>query len=158
MTHDSSGAAYQENPRVEGGQVEEVVVTTPAAGVGWTYTIPAGYTMDVRSIAMQLVTDGNVASRTNFQIVVDDGTTELGRTFAATTCAASKTFQMCAHVGFEGGGGGINDVCTTMALPVGAGTRLLPGWRIKALAPLNVQAGDQFSNIVISAVLRPYPN
>jgi hypothetical protein len=152
-----SGADYQNNPRVEGGQVEEIVVPNPAAGAAWTTTIPAGYTWEVRGIACKLVTDANVASRTNFIITVTDGTTELGRTFAQTTCAASKTFRITSAIGYQGGGAGINDVGTVMSIPMGDGTRMLPGWVI-TLSLTAEQAGDQFSDIILTVIRRPFPN
>lgn len=152
------GASNQNNPRVEGGQVEEIAVTQPAAGAAWSYELPTGYTYELRAIAAKLVTDANAASRTNFTLIVTDGSSvEVGRVFATTTCAASKTFHISAHSGYQGGAAGINDVATIMALPLGDGTRLLPGWTI-ALTLTAEQVGDQFSEIIISAIRRPYPN
>lgn len=155
-----SGADYQNNPRVEGGQVEVFTVANPAAAAGWTFTIPAteGYSYEIKGIAYRLVTDANVAARTNFQLTVDDGTTELGRSFSSVTCSASKTFQFSANVGFQGGSAGINDVMAQHSLPLGEGTRLLPGWRITMPALSLMQAGDQISNIRIVAIRRPFPN
>lgn len=148
-----SGAEYDINPRVEGGQAEVVTVADPSAGADFSYTLPDGYNYEVRSIAYQLVTSAAAANRNPGVKVTDGSDVELGRSFTTGATTATKTSQQNADIGFVGGGNSITDVAHIYSVPFGA-SRLPAGWKIKSVVN-NIQAADQISNVRLTLVKRP---
>lgn len=147
------GSGYQLNPRVEGGQVEEISVSDPAAGADFSYTLPDGYTYDLRGIAFQLVTSATVASRQPQVVITNASNAELARSGTTGATTASKTSQQNANPGFVGAGNSLTDVEHIFSMPM-RGTRLLAGWKVKS-AINALQATDQISNVRILAIRRP---
>jgi hypothetical protein len=156
-----SGADYDLNPRVSGGQVEIITVANPAAGADFSHTIPDGYTYDVREIAFQLVCSGTVINRNPGHAITNASDQVLFYCFTTGSSTAGVTSQCCTAESFVGGGNSMTTVCHIWSLLTGSAeagnTRLLPGWKIKSLIN-NLQAGDQISNIRLTVIRRPFPN
>lgn len=151
-----SGADYQSNPRVEGGQVEIITVTTPSAGADFSHTIPDGYTYEVRAMSFQLVASATVANRQTGTIITDSADVELCRMNTTGATTANQTVQNSVNPGYTGTGNSLGGVGHVWGMPL-RDVRLLPGWKIKS-AVTNLQAGDQISVIRLVVIRRPFPN
>jgi hypothetical protein len=153
-----AGEHYNDNPRVEGGQIEIITVANPAAGVDFSYTIPAGYTFELLGVAFQLVTSATVANRACHLIVTDSGDVEVASSTQQTAVTASLTYQSSFHRGQCSGNtllaGALSRGTINLAL---AEVRLLPGMKVKSKIGL-IDGTDQISNIRIVGISRPYPN
>jgi hypothetical protein len=125
---------------VEGSTV--VAPANPAAGADWSFTITAGGTL--QSVTARLVTSATAANRTP-QLVVTDGaghTVALSPAAPAQPASATATYQWSATSPSQAATG------ATVTLPVPALTAAV-GWTV-ATTTAGIQAGDQWSNIVIA--------
>lgn len=105
-------------------------------------TAPGGATWRVTSLVARLVTSAAVANR-RMSLAADDGTAVWYAQAASADQAASLTVDYCAHTGASFGG--VVPGVLTVPLPA-AGLLLRPGHRL-VVAVLNIDAGDQWSEI-----------
>jgi hypothetical protein len=148
----TSGADYDRNPLVAGGQVEVQTVADPAAGADFSFTLPAGFSYEIRSIAFRLVTGVTVANRTPMHQFTDDQDRVLCMVMPGNTVPASQTVQCNSESGFVSGAQ-IANTCLTWAIGLRR-TRLQPGWKVKSSVAF-LQATDQISNVRITLIRRP---
>ncbi len=121
---------------------EDVVVPTPAAGGGFTYTVTGSYFELLDSISFQIVTGGNAANRQPKLSINDGSGAALATLPTASVQTASLTWQYTFSPTFA-------DFNTVVALAV---TTPLPRIMLQpeyavVLAIGAVDAADQVSNI-----------
>ena len=126
-------------------------LANPAAGANFVITGPGQGGWRLISVRFTLATDANVAGREP-ALIFDDGTTAAFQTVVRGGQAATTTQDYgTVPAAFDGGGA---DPFRGLPWPE-KGVWLEPGWRVRS-AILNIQAGDQISNI--GFVVEEFPN
>lgn len=124
--------------------LKTILVTSPAAGATWTFTAPGGDILILLQLRARLVTDANVANRRP-ALTLTDGTTEFFRINTLTSQVAAVT----GEYSYVNGLGAAWNPNTDYSLPLPpAGVVIKPGF-VLGHTVANLQAGDQFSNIVL---------
>lgn len=117
-------------------------LANPAAGADFTITGPGQGGWRLISVRFRLTADATVAGREP-ALIADDGTTAFFQTVVRGGHSAGATQDYGTVPGaFDGGGA---DPFRGMPWPE-KGIWLEPGWRVRS-SILNLQAGDQISNI-----------
>lgn len=125
-----------------GGEVIDINVAAPAAGVDWIYTVPAGYEMTLLAVFFRLVTDGTVATRYPMFVMWGTDGFDRYRIRFTTNITAGLTRNFSYGLG-QGRADSLVLVTYSDTLPAvrwGAGEHWGP-------ATTGLQAGDQFSII-----------
>lgn len=117
----------------------------PAAGADLTFTASFNQKLTITSINAQFVTSAAVATRI-VELIVDDGANVMFRIGASITQAAGLTvaYTMASL------GTATATVATDAQINLPPGLQLAPGWRIRTNTAA-IQAGDQWSNIILNA-------
>jgi len=131
---------------------DRIALANPAAGAVWSFTNDKGELLLVRYVTFTLVTDANVANRT-VGLTATAGADVWFRSGAVTTQAASLTRNYCAMPAVGASG----DSAAAITLPWPGDGLLLRQGHVLAATLAAVQAGDQFSAIVLD-VLRLTPS
>ena len=117
-------------------------IANPAAGADWSYTVPAGYSLQWESLRLTLTTDATVANRM-VRIKITRGSTIIGSFMASAVTAANIILTITFEKGIP-----VNTVSTTSTLGVMPTLPpLLPG-DVIATFILNLQPGDAITIIV----------
>jgi hypothetical protein len=133
------------------GLLAETIITNPAAGAPVIYRAVARTRHLVFSIAFTLTTDANVANRTVY-ISLDFSGIQHQIAFTGSLQPASTVWAYNFHT---------SPLITSAAIPWGAAAQLivyplstnlfLNDRKDLNITALNLQAGDQFSNISVSS-------
>lgn len=127
-----------------------VLVPQPSAGAAWSFTVPGGDALILMSIRLRLVTDANVANRRP-ALTLTDGLTEFFRINALTSQAATLTDEYS----YVNGIGAAWNPNQDYSLPLPPeGVLMLPGY-VLGHTVANLQAGDQYSNVVLRVLDLP---
>jgi len=134
-----------------GGESLSFAVGDPAAGANWSFTIPAGYEYEIRSIQTKLTTSVAVANRQSRFVVNDAGANELWHLYFSQVIVASFAAWFSLFVGDSRS----NYYLLVSALnsqynDVVPDCRLLPGYTIGPLFTA-LDGADQFSSTRILA-------
>ncbi len=133
------------------GYLDAQFPAQPAAGAGFTHTVPDGYFEQLVMLSATLATSATVANRfLLLNYVNPDGSTVCSVELSAAF-AASSTHAVSAFVGASSQGT-ITGNQTNAALPSLA---LRPGWQFQ-LAVVNIDPADQLSGLALG--LARYPS
>jgi hypothetical protein len=127
---------------------QPTIVTTalanPGAGADWTTTVTAAQVWELQSIRATLVASAAAANR-QARFTIDDGTNILFRTESTLVVTANGNFSFNA---FNGAAIFTPADATNYQMPL---PRILlgAGYRISS-STLNIQAGDQWSGVVVN--------
>lgn len=121
------------------GPALDVSNAAPAAGADWTYTVPAGQSFTVETLAFSLTTSAAVANR-QVQVIIDDGVNELWRWVAPAVQAATATVEYVGALSTVESGA-VRAGVQSFELP---NIVLLPGYRIRSITTA-IQAADQYT-------------
>jgi hypothetical protein len=132
------------------GRMANPVVTTPGAGVDWSFQMPAGMRFRIQSVNAQLLTSAGVANRIpRVQIVGQTGTV-VWQAPPSSVIAASTTAQVSMSSGQVTSTTDPQTVNITLPSPC-----ILQGVDaardILRVSTTNIQVGDQWSAISIEA-------
>lgn len=126
------------------GWQEPVYVANPAAGAVWSHTVAGRYYERLLSVHSVFVTSAVVATRFPQLQLLDSNGTVVTAVAAGGGIAAGTTLTADLMLGgpvFDGGtSGGSFGFLSDILVP--------PGWSWKMLVT-NIDAGDQFSNVVL---------
>lgn len=126
------------------GRMRSIAMTNPAAGADWTTTVPAGVAWIVRGVTAQLDTSVAVATRAVTLQFLDSSANLLLDSIGGATEVASIDD---VYSWFNGGQASFEGLVISGGLP--AEFRLPAGWVIRS-ATANIDAGDQWSKIVLT--------
>jgi hypothetical protein len=113
-----------------------------AAGVDWTFTSPSSVVRSKIISGSALLTASATAANRNVEIIVDDGANIVWR----TSVGASITAGQAATVSLTTSNSPAGVVTLDQQAVIPPGLVLRPGWRLRSNT-VNIQAGDQWSNI-----------
>lgn len=129
--------------------MEVLTVTAPGAGNEWSQTVTAGQIWELQTIRFRFVTDATVTNRTP-RIFVNNGANTYFQVSGATNQAASLTIDYAfSNVGSAYAP--TDNITRIASLP----PLLVTGDEVITTNTTNRQAGDAFSNIVLSYRLVP---
>ena len=141
--HSAKGISYPvtnlAEPGPEGGSLQSLVGTNPAAGAEISETVPTTLFWKIRSIRFQLVTSATATGR-RVHLVIDTGAGDNYDMFCEIDQNASDTQNYsCIPVGATPDSQDGNDII----IPIPSDLILNPGAIIKTITT-NLQAGDNF--------------
>ena len=134
---------------LQGGEINTISPANPAAGANWSYTFPASYEQEIRTIECKLTAAVAVANRrARFQVLEPGGAVIVDLLFTAyTTTGEVSVFSLfvgCSRPDYSliiaVGNHVYNDALPTM--------RIVPGCTVQSLFTA-LNAADQFSDIKI---------
>lgn len=129
------------------GWVMSTLVTTPAAGADWTYTIPAAQRMSIYLVSAQLVAANAGTPRVVTLQLKDYAGNFLAAIDCPNTQAINTTFRYTAYAGaFIGGTAGTN-----LYIPLPSPLFAQQNYVLSS-STLNINAADQWSAIRIAAL------
>lgn len=131
---------YEVTPRV-------IPVASPAVGVDWSVVVPGGVVWQIQAITSTIQTSAVVATR-NVALTLTDGSNLYYRYGSSVSTAASATrrYMWIRSLGFDGGAsGGLGTHSPCPSFP-------LPGGHILSGVTQNMDAGDQWSLIVLYVI------
>src|SRR5271157_90653 len=128
------------------GAIVEILVGNPAAGADWTYSFNGQTRARIQSVGARLVTSATAGNRMARIQIVSSGGTIVWSAPPQQVLAASLTAQ------FSAAPAQVTSVVDTLTLvsPLPSPAILAPNETLR-VSTLNIQAGDQWSNIVIVA-------
>lgn len=132
-------------------EARPVAVPNPAAGAGFTYSLPGSERTRVLAVCFQLVTAVAVAARRVSCDLIDGEGGILGRFSSGFTQAASLTTVYTFAVGVNAYGA--NDAA---AIGAPLADLMLPGAGSAVVSIANVQAADQVSAVRVTVAQVPY--
>ena len=122
------------------------VVSNPAAGADWTFTVPAGQTLALESVTALLTTSVTVANRVPTLVVKDN----LGRIVAEVVSPNAQAASLADE--WVWAPGVVAAAGPPIVTPIPPGLELAGGWTIGTVTA-GLQVGDQWSAIVITGQL-----
>lgn len=130
---------YEVTPRV-------IPVTPPAAGSDWSVFVPGGVVWYVQTIIGTVAYSAAVANRVA-RVGFSEGSNEFLRVPVGNTDTASTSvvYVWATGIGFQGTNTGTGRVNSLPKIPLTAGMKI-------ASAILNIDAGDQWSNVVLYVI------
>lgn len=123
------------------GQIRNVQVANPGAGVDWVFTVPTGARSRFITVNADLTVANSGAARP-VEIIVDDGVNVLARMATNATAPINAT----AHVNFSNSGTPSTSITSDLYAQMPATLVLLPTMRVRSLTT-NIVAGDSWTNI-----------
>lgn len=127
------------------GNIKTIIIPAPAQGANFSYTIPVGRRMHVRSIAFHFVTDANVATRRVVVYVIDPEGGISYSTIPTVTQAAGLSYDYTFAPGSRELANAVGRYVTSH---LASKLILVPGENISSDIQ-NVQAGDQIQEIYL---------
>lgn len=127
-------------------------VPSPAVATDFSVTVPPGELWRVRTVHAHLATDANVANRQP-SLTFGDQTRQVGHFPVLVNIVASLTTEITWAAGYGATPLSIfgNRICAPLS-PI----TIVAGWQISSLTA-NIQAGDQWSDIVVWADILRFP-
>src|SRR5271157_221803 len=128
------------------GNIVEVVIGNPSAGMDWVYLFNAQTRARISSVGAKLATSATASNRIPRIQILSTASTIVWSAAVQQAQAASLTGQ------FSAGPAQVQSVVdtTTLVASLPSPCILAPGETLR-VSTLNIQAGDQWSNIVIVA-------
>lgn len=124
------------------GRLFTQTITTPAAGIDFTHTIPARRRWTLRALRFRFITDANVANR-RLRILLDDGTNNFATIIAPSATVATSDVFFSLAPNFP-----VQDIINNNFLLPLPSLALASGSHIKSSISA-IQAGDQLSAIYL---------